>query len=199
MRSVDSLTASMRDTPSSLIRGEARGRVQPPPLGGGITLASDWNGGVQDRPRSGGMRGSGIVSRSSNATSMRHLFEEADAASEAAARGPAGGSAPHSALWTAAAAAAAAEIEGNRSGRMFERLASQRPDPYSMDADLSSGPGPGESLTIYCLHCMRPMKKICLRFLSRCEWWELHACRHAVGGDDDDHQQPHGRYVLHLS
>jgi len=111
MRSVDSLTTGMRndETEASSRGGRAAGQQEP-----GVIRAG--------------------MSRSMNAASRRHIFELADAASEASTR--------RSSLWTAAAAAVAAEIESGRSSRMFDRLASHLPSaaasPYDEDV---SAPG----------------------------------------------------------
>ena len=109
MRSVDSLTTGMRndETEASSRGGRAAGQQEP-----GVIRAG--------------------MSRSMNAASRRHIFELADAASEASTR--------RSSLWTAAAVAA--EIESGRSSRMFDRLASHLPSaaasPYDEDV---SAPG----------------------------------------------------------
>ena len=111
-----------------------------------MQASRDLDSASSSRPRSssdrtGGGGGAGLQ-RSVNAASMRHLFEQADAASEeqeASARYHRQG--PPSPLWTAAAAAAAAELEGSgRSGRMFERMSTVWRQPPSSPRDGDGGP-----------------------------------------------------------
>ena len=128
---------------SSLLNSIARRQQEAQALMRSVDSMSENSGsgrraeGEMSQSRRGDQTG---ISRGVNLnSSMRHIFEQADAASEAVAASLT----RRSALWTASAAAAAAHIESSRPSRMFDRLISRAPSDSAFGAGSSAVSGDG--------------------------------------------------------